>query len=73
MAFFNSYKIMKVLIYTFFLCLPLALLCAESLTVAAAGVAYLAALYRVSSHTAAGRRFARRLWREVVRLIGPME
>lgn len=55
------------------MCLPLALLCAESLTLSAAAVVYLAALYVLSSHTAAGRRFARRVWREAVRLIGPME
>lgn len=64
---------MKTLFYYFILCLPLALLCAESLTLVVAAVVYLAALYWVSSHTAAGRRFARRLWREAVRLIGPME
>ena len=62
----------KLFIYSFFLCLPLALLCAESLTLTAAAVVYLAALY-VLSHTAAGRRFTRRVWREAVRLIGPME
>jgi hypothetical protein len=64
---------MKLLIYSFILFCPLALLCAESLTLTAAAVVYLAALYVLSSHTAAGRRFARRLWREAVRLIGPME
>lgn len=64
---------MKVFIFSFVLFCPLALLCAESLTIAAAGVAYLAALYWASCHTAAGRRFARRLWREAVRIIGPME
>lgn len=64
---------MKLFIYSFFLCLPLVLFCAESLTLSAAAVVYLAALYVLSSHTAAGRRFARRVWREAVRLIGPME
>lgn len=64
---------MKLFIYSFFLCLPLALLCAESLTLTAAAVVYLAALYWASCHTAAGRRFARRVWREAVRIIGPME
>ena len=64
---------MKTLFYYFILCLPFVLFCAESLTMTAAAVAYLAALYWASSHTAAGRRFARRLWREAVRLIGPME
>ena len=64
---------MKTLFYSFILFCPLALFCAESLTLSAAAVAYLAALYVLSSHTAAGRRFARRLWREAVRLIGPME
>ena len=64
---------MKTLIYYFILCLPLALLCAESLTLVLSAVFYLAALYWASSHTAAGRRFARHLWREAVRLIGPME
>lgn len=69
----RRHGIMKVFIYSFFLCLPLALLCAESLTLTAAAAVYLAALYWASSHTAAGRRFARHLWREAVRLIGPME
>lgn len=55
------------------MCLPLVLFCAESLTLTAAAVVYLAALYVLSSHTAAGRRFARRVWREAVRIIGPME
>lgn len=64
---------MKLFIYSFFLCLPLVLLCAESLTLVVAAVVYLAALYWMSSHTTAGRRFARRVWREAVRLIGPME
>lgn len=64
---------MKVFIFSFVLFCPLALLCAESLTLTAAAVVYLAALYVLSSHTAAGRRFARRVWREAVRLIGPME
>lgn len=64
---------MKVFIFSFVLFCPLAFLCAESLTLTAVAVAYLAALYWASSHTAAGRRFARRLWREAVRLIGPME
>ena len=64
---------MKLFIYSFFLCLPFVLFCAESLTLTAAAVPYLAALYWTSSHTAAGRRFARHLWREAVRLIGPME
>lgn len=64
---------MKTLFYSFVLFCPLALLCAESLTLTAAAVVYLAALYVLSSHTAAGRRFARRVWREAVRLIGPME
>lgn len=64
---------MKTLFFSFVLFCPLVLLCSESLTIAAAGVAYLAALYWASSHTAAGRRFVRRLWREAVRIIGPME
>lgn len=64
---------MKTLFYSFVLCLPLALLCAESLFLVLAAVVYLAALYVLSSHTAAGRRFTRRVWREAVRLIGPME
>lgn len=64
---------MKVFIFSFVLFCPLVLLCAESLTLVVAAVVYLAALYWASSHTAAGRRFARHLWREAVRLIGPME
>lgn len=55
------------------MCLPLALICAESLTLSAAAVVYLVAMYWMSAHTTAGRRFARRLWREAVRIIGPME
>ena len=64
---------MKTLFCSFLMCLPLVLFCAESLTLTAAAVVYLAALYVLSSHTAAGRRFARRVWREAVRIIGPME
>lgn len=64
---------MKVFIYYFIVCLPLVFFCAESLTLVVAAVVYLAALYWASSHTAAGRRFARRLWREAVRIIGPVE
>lgn len=64
---------MKTFFISFFLCCPLALFCAESLTLTAAAVVYLAALYVLSSHTAAGRRFTRRVWREAVRIIGPME